>query len=82
MFDAHPLPHLWGPSPLDTSVRNYSGDVVTRVITPPHQARPYEEYMLPSGFLEGEWNLDVLSQEGINKMKEIVVDITTTTAAL
>jgi hypothetical protein len=32
--------------------------------------------------LEGEWNLDILSQEGFDKVKEIIADITTASAAL
>ena len=81
-FDACPLPRLWGLSLLGTSLRIYRGDAATRAITPPYQGRPREDYILPPGFLEGEWNLDILSQEGFDKMKEIVVDITTATAAL
>jgi hypothetical protein len=46
-------------------------------ITPRCQARPHEGYDLPPGFLEGEWNLDILSQEGLNEMKGVVVEITT-----
>lgn len=82
MFDACPLPRLWGLSLLGTSLRIYRGDVVTGAIAPPYQGRPHEDYTLPRGFLEGEWNLDILSQEGFDKMKEIVADITTAAAAL
>ena len=77
-----PLPRLWGLSLLGTSARIYQGDVATGAITPPYQARPREDYVLPLEFLEGEWGLDILSQDGFDRMKEIVVDITTAVAAL
>jgi hypothetical protein len=82
IFDNCPLPRLWSLSLLGTSARVYCGDIATRDVTPPYQPRPYERYNVPSGFLEGEWNMDILSQEGFNKMKEIVADITTAMAAL
>ena len=82
MFDACPLPRLWGSSLPGTSLRIYCGDAVTRTLTPPYQGRPHEDCILPPGFLEDEWNLDILSQEGFDKMKEIVTDITTVAAAL
>jgi hypothetical protein len=82
MLSDCPLPRLWGLSLLGTSVRVYCGDVAARVITPPYQARPHQDFVVPSGFLQGGWDLDILSQEGFNKMKEIVADITAATAAL
>ncbi len=35
----------------------------------------------PNARLEGAWNLDILSQEGFDKMKEIVGDIMAESAA-
>ncbi|KAF9778251.1 hypothetical protein BJ322DRAFT_507481 [Thelephora terrestris] len=57
MFDTCALPRLWGLSLLGTSVRVYHGDVATRDVTPPYQPRPHESYNVPSGFLEGGWNI-------------------------
>ena len=74
MLSDCPLPHLWGLSLLGISVSVYCGDVATRVITPSYQARHHQEFIVPSRFLEGEWDLDLLSQEGFDKMKEIIVD--------
>jgi hypothetical protein len=37
--------------------------------------RPNVDHILLSDFLEGQWGLDILSQEGLNKMKEIVTYI-------
>ena len=82
MLDTCPLPRLWGLSLLGTSARIYCGDVAARTITPRYQARPREDYILPLEFLKGEWDLDILSQEGFNKMKEIVTDIMTAAAVL
>ena len=53
MLDICPLPRLWSLSLLDTLVRVYRGNVATRAITPPYQARLHEDYALPLGFLEG-----------------------------
>ena len=82
MLHTCPLPRFWGLSLLGTSARIYCGGVAARTITPPYQARPCEDSILPLEFLKGEWDLDILSQEGFNKMKEIVGDIMTATAAL
>ena len=82
MLDTCPLPRFWGLSLLGTSARIYCGDVAARTITPWYQARPREDYILPLEFLKGEWDLDILSQEGFNKMKEIVMDIMTAAAVL
>jgi len=82
MLHTCPLPRLWGLNLLGTSARIYQGDVATRTITPPYQARPCEDYILPREFLKGEWDLDILSQEGFDRMKEIVADITTAATAL
>ncbi|KAK7022877.1 hypothetical protein VNI00_016864 [Paramarasmius palmivorus] len=70
-----PLPRLWGLSLLGTSLRVYCGDVVTGNIDPVFKERPTRDRVLPSDFLKGAWNIDILSQEGFAKMKEIVEDI-------
>ncbi|KZT22800.1 hypothetical protein NEOLEDRAFT_1096965 [Neolentinus lepideus HHB14362 ss-1] len=70
------LPRLWGLSLLGTSLRVYCGDAVTRVLTPEYEPHPDPHRVLSPGFLEGEWDLDILSQGGFDKMKEIIADIT------
>ena len=77
-----PLPRFWGLSLLGTSARIYHGDVAARTITPRYQARPCEDYILPRESLKGEWDLDILSQEGFDRMKEIVADSTIAATAL
>ena len=81
LFDC-PLPHLWGLSLLGTSLRVYRGDVVTGYVEPAFEIRPDPSRTLPRNFLEGAWNIDILSQEGFAKMKEIVGDIVDKAAAL
>jgi hypothetical protein len=70
-----PLPRLWGLSLLGTSLRVYCGDVVTGDVEPAFENRPSPGRIFPRKFLEGAWNIDILSQEGFAKMKEIVGDI-------
>ena len=77
-----PLPRLWGLSLLGTSLRVYCGDAVTAYLGPAFEDRPSPGRTLPRNFLEGAWNIDILSQEGFAKMKEIVGDIVGNVAAL
>ncbi len=71
-----PLPRLRGLSCLGTAVRVYTGDTETGEVQPPFVSTPSpSNCVLPRDFLEGEWSLDILSQEGFAKMKEIVTDI-------
>jgi hypothetical protein len=74
-FNDCPLPRLWGLSLLGTSLRVYSGDVATGDIEPAFQDRPNPGGILPRDFLEGAWDIDILTQEGFDKTKEIVGDI-------
>ncbi|KIL55291.1 hypothetical protein M378DRAFT_173746 [Amanita muscaria Koide BX008] len=77
-----PLPRLWGLSLLGTSLRVYAGEVATGELEPAFVGRPSTNHILPYDFLEGGWNIDILSQEGFNKMKEIVEEIIRSAAAL
>ncbi|PPQ89101.1 hypothetical protein CVT25_006474 [Psilocybe cyanescens] len=70
-----PLPCLWGLSLLGTSLRVYCGEVVTGDVEPAFENCPSPGGIFPRNFLEGAWNIDILSQEGFAKMKEIVRDI-------
>lgn len=71
LFDC-PIPRLYGLSLLGTSLRVYCGDTVTGEITPDFVGRPHANRILPLNFLEGQWNLDILSPDGFTKMQEIV----------
>ena len=73
-----PLPPLWGLSLLGTSLRVYTGDVATGKMEPAFTDCPSSTP--PHDLLEGAWNIDILSQEGFDKMKEIVEDITSNAA--
>lgn len=79
LFDS-PIPRLWGLSLLGTSLRVYCGETASGDVTPAFSDRPTR--VLPRNFLEGAWNIDILSQEGFAKMKEILEDIVTSVAAL
>lgn len=76
-------PRLWGLSVFGTAMRVYCGDRGTFEVSPPVVARPEpsSRVLLPS-FLFGEWGLDVLSQEGFDKIQEIVTDILAETGNL
>jgi hypothetical protein len=69
------IPRLYGLSLLGTSLRVYCGDKTTGRVTPVFVGRPDVDRILPSDFLEGQWNLDILSQEGFRKIQEIVAYI-------
>jgi hypothetical protein len=75
-----PLPRLWGLSFLGTSFRVYTGDVASGEVDPAFTDPPSSTDVLSYDFLQEAWNIDIFSQEGFNKMKEIVGDIISTTA--
>jgi hypothetical protein len=77
-----PLPRLWGLSLLGTSLRVYCGTVTTGSIKPNFVPRPDPSRILAPDFLEGAWDIDILSPEGFNKMKEIIMDVLAAAAAL
>ena len=66
-----PLPRLWGLSLLGRSMRVYCGDVKSHTVDPPFKSGR----TMPPSYLAGEWDLDILSQEGFEKMKTIIGDI-------
>lgn len=78
MLEDCPLPRLWGISAFGTSMRVYRGERETFSLDP--QAVPHSgwEDFTPT-HLEGEWNTDILSQQGFGKMKEAVNDIVNST---
>jgi hypothetical protein len=69
------IPRLYGLSLLGTSLRVYSGDKVTGEVTPHFVGRPNVDRILPLDFLEGRWDLDILSPDGLKKIQEIVAYI-------
>jgi hypothetical protein len=69
------IPRLYGLSLLGTSLRVYCADKVTGEVTPHFLGRPDVDRILPRDFLEGQWNLDILSPAGLKKMQEIVAYI-------
>jgi hypothetical protein len=69
------FPRLYGLSLLGTSLRVYCGDKVTGEVTPHYVGRPHMDRILPPDFLEGQWDLDILSQDGLRKIQEIVAYI-------
>ena len=70
-----PLPRLWGLNLLGTSLRVYCTTIATRVIEPNFEPRPNPSRILPRDFLGDGWDINILSPEGFQKMKEIVTDI-------
>jgi hypothetical protein len=77
MLPTCPIPRLYGLSLLGTSLRVYCGDKVTGDVAPDFIGRPNAQRILPPDFLEGEWDLDILSAEGLAEMQEIVAFIKT-----
>ena len=70
-----PIPRLYGLSLLGTSLRVYCGDKLTGEVTPHFVGRPNADRILPPNFLGEQWNLDILSPDGLTKMQEIVAYI-------
>ncbi|KAG5646579.1 hypothetical protein DXG03_002882 [Asterophora parasitica] len=68
---ACPLPALHGLSLLGTGTRVYTGNTATMELNPPSVARPAGR-IANTSFLANEWDLDILSDDGFCKMKEIV----------
>ncbi|KAI0736080.1 hypothetical protein C8Q76DRAFT_792545 [Earliella scabrosa] len=78
ILDECPMPRLWGLSLLGTSMRIYCGDTASYDVSPPAIPRPEPStrVLLPD-FLAGEWDLDVMSDEGFAKVKDVIVNILT-----
>ena len=75
MLAKSPIPRLYGLSLLGTSLRVYCGDKDTGEVTPHYVGRPHMDRILPPGFLDGGWDVDILSQDGLRKIQEIVAYI-------
>lgn len=67
-----PLPILYGLSLLGTRMRVYTGNTETMEVNPPSADRPAKGRALDPSFLANQWDLDILSDDGFRKMKEIV----------
>jgi|SRR5712672_2421024 len=78
LFDATfaecPLPRLWGLSLLGTSLRVYAGHRDVRRYGRCRATFQSHGRIHPRDFLEGGWKINILSQEGFIKMKEIVAN--------
>src|SRR5260370_17974778 len=61
----------YGLSLLGTSLRVYCGDKVAGEVTPHFVGRPNADRILPPDFLGGQWNLDILSPDGLTKMQVV-----------
>lgn len=72
-----PIPRLWGLSALDISMRVYCGDKAGLEV-PPVVMCSDDSRALPSDCLTGEWGVNLLSQDGFQRMKEVVTDISLT----
>ena len=70
------LPRLWGLSLLGTSLRVYCGDTALHTVDPPLViSSKLDRILNPSSFLADQWDLDILSQEGFEKMKTVIGDV-------
>jgi hypothetical protein len=65
------IPSLYGLSLLGTPLRVYCGDKVTGEVTPHFVDRPDVNRILPPDFLEGQWDLDIVSGQ-IEEVQEIL----------
>ncbi|KAJ7154801.1 hypothetical protein C8R46DRAFT_1297492 [Mycena filopes] len=70
-----PLPIVYVLSAMGTNTRVCSANPVTTILTP-RVAAP--DRILDHTYLENGWNIDILSEEGFAKMKEIVNLVKTT----
>ncbi|KXN87529.1 hypothetical protein AN958_08508 [Leucoagaricus sp. SymC.cos] len=77
MREACPLPRLWGISLLGTKMCIYCGDTVTNMVDPLVSPLLEPSAGPTSDFLAGEWNLDILSQDRFQMIKEIIGNIYT-----
>ncbi|KAJ7781838.1 hypothetical protein DFH07DRAFT_1055407 [Mycena maculata] len=67
-----PLPTLHGLSLLGTRMRVYTGNTASMELIPPNVERPATGRVLDPSFLANQWDLDILSDDGFRKIKEIV----------
>ena len=79
MLDECAIPCLWGLSLLSISMRLYCVDKETYILNPLSIPRPDTSRVLPLSFLANEGDLDILSQDGFEKLKEIMNDISNNT---
>ena len=81
MYQDCPLPCFWGLSLLGTSLCVHS-DFATRSIELHFIDCPSPGHALPHDFLGDDWNIDILSEEGLTKMRQVVQDILTNAEVL
>ncbi|KAJ6472135.1 hypothetical protein C8R47DRAFT_740225 [Mycena vitilis] len=68
---ACPIPTLYGVSAMGTNIRVYAGDVLNEDVSPA-VVPTSPTRIVGREYLKNEWNLDLLSDEGFAKIKEIV----------
>jgi hypothetical protein len=73
LLEQCPSPHLWGLSFIGTKLRVYSGDKTTRAVTT--EAEASEHPTATQSQPESPWNIDMMSPEGFQKMREVTDDI-------
>ncbi|KAF9043567.1 hypothetical protein BDZ89DRAFT_1155968 [Hymenopellis radicata] len=79
MLEICPLPNLYGISALGATLRVYKGDTATFEMQPPTDLSA-KEFFTPRHYLENEWSLELMSQEGFDEMKSIATDISSARA--
>lgn len=72
MLEICPLPILYGISAFGTKLCVYKGDTATFDIEPPKDLSA-AEFSIPRGYLENQWSVELLSQEGFEEMKSIAI---------
>ena len=70
-----PILRLYGLSLLGTSLRVYCGDKVTGEVTSHFLGCPNANRILPPDFEEGQWDLDTLSLDRLEKVQGVVAYI-------
>ncbi|KAF9043566.1 hypothetical protein BDZ89DRAFT_980572 [Hymenopellis radicata] len=69
-----PPPTLYGISALGTTLRMYQGNTATFKVQP--LADPsLSRIVLPPHYLENQWSVELLSQEGFDEMKKVAANI-------
>lgn len=71
-----PIPRLWSLSIIGIKVRVYRGDTVALTIDPA-RVEYDSRFVVPSDYLENEWAMDITTQAGFDRVKQVVTDIYT-----
>ncbi|KAJ7471524.1 hypothetical protein B0H11DRAFT_2237426 [Mycena galericulata] len=66
---------------LGTGMRVYCGDKARQTVTPPF-VETDRHFVLPNGYLQDQWSVDILSPRGFSEMKWIVAFVKDASAKL